>query len=104
MRAQATAQPARKTTMDRIRAGLREIGAAFATTASKIASQDGGSFYYIRPDCASPYEDSTIRMSSQREILEYIKARKEAARLNEAAGDFQFGAINDGGGWICVQV
>lgn len=74
----------RNTMRDRVSKGLEDIGACWAVRSDKYTSPDDGydskPTWHIHPDASYPHNNSIIRFSSLKEILNWITACKEAAR------------------------
>jgi hypothetical protein len=82
----------------RITQGLKEVGAAWATTARKYICTDhtccnhlkgDKAAYHIHPDVRYPYQNSIRKFRSLKEVWAYIKARKAATKAaDDYAGQF----------------
>jgi len=79
-----------------ITAGLKEIGAAWATSARKYLCTDHNccnhltgdkAAYHVHPDASYPHQNSIRKFRSLKEVWSYVQARKASIKASDDYAD-----------------
>ncbi len=77
-------------TIEQMAQALKSVGACFAVTTAKtvLVSDPHGTkpSYHIHPDASDPRQDSIKRLASQKQLMDWVRTAKAAARCTD---DFQ---------------
>ena len=86
-------------TTDQMVQALKSVGAIFATSTAKFISPNDpfGSrpAYHIHPDAEYPHEKQIVRVYSQKQLIDWVRTAKAAARASQEDAFWLWTAYED---------